>query len=268
MSDSKETIAKDELVTAAFANSTKPAIAEIGTLYGIGVGTGDPELLTLKGLRLLKQASVVAFPAGVKGKLGMAEQIVAEWLQPHQVRLALNFPYVQDTDTLTQAWQQAAKSVWPYLQQGQDVAFVSEGDVSFFSTFTYLAQSLQHLHPEAKVQTIPGICSPLAAAATLGIPLTMQAQRLVVLPALYHVSELETALQWADVVVLMKVSSVYEQVWAILQQQQLLNRSYVVERATLPEQVIYANLSDRPNLQLSYFSLLIVQVTAPSLVGS
>lgn len=268
MSDSKGTIAKDGLVSAAFANSTKPAIAKTGTLYGIGVGTGDPELLTLKGLRLLKQAPVVAFPAGIQGKSGMAEQIVAEWLQPHQIRLALNFPYVQNSDVLSQAWRQAAELVWPYLQQGQDVAFVSEGDISFFSTFTYLAQTLQQQHPQAQVQAIPGICSPLAAAAALGIPLTMQAQRLVVLPALYHVSELETALQWADVVVLMKVSSVYEQVWSILQQHQLLSRSYVVERATLPEQVVYENLSDRPNLKLSYFSLLIVQVAQPSIVAS
>ncbi|MBW4488175.1 MAG: precorrin-2 C(20)-methyltransferase [Trichocoleus desertorum ATA4-8-CV12] len=268
MSDSKRIVVKDELVTVAFANSTNSAIAKTGTLYGIGVGTGDPELLTLKGLRLLKQAPVVAFPAGIQGKSGMAEQIVAEWLQPQQVRLALNFPYVQDADVLNQAWRQAADLVWSYLQQGQDVAFVSEGDISFFSTFTYLAQALQQQHPQAQVQAVPGICSPLAAAAALGIPLTMQAQRLVVLPALYHVSELETALQWADVVVLMKVSSVYEQVWSILQQHQLLSRSYVVERATLPEQVVYEDLSDRPDLKLSYFSLLIVQVKEPNIVAS
>ena len=255
-------------MTAASAHSTKLAIAKTGTLYGIGVGTGDPELLTLKGLRLLQQSPVVAFPAGIQGKPGMAEQIVAKWLQPHQVQLALSFPYVQDADVLNQAWGQAAELVWPYLQQAQDVAFVSEGDISFFSTFTYLAQTLQQQHPQAQVQAVPGICSPLAAAAALGIPLTMQAQRLAVLPALYHVSELETVLQWADVVVLMKVSSVYEQVWSILQQHQLLSRSYVVERATLPEQVVYKNLSDRPTLKLSYFSLLIVQVAEPSVVAS
>ncbi|MBD2740598.1 precorrin-2 C(20)-methyltransferase [Coleofasciculus sp. FACHB-1120] len=230
-----------------------------GILYGIGVGPGDPELITVKGLGILQRVPVVAFPAGLSGKPGIAQQMVAQWLNPSQMQLALNFPYVQETEILTQAWQTAAQEVWQSLKLGQDVAFVSEGDVSFYSTFTYLAQTLQQLHPEVRVQTVPGICSPLAAAAVLRIPLTIRSQRLVVLPAIYTVGELEAVLEWADVVVLMKVSSVYEQVWKVLQQRGLLERSWVVERATLPEQVIYAGLSDRPNLKLPYFSLLIVQ---------
>lgn len=234
---------------------------QIGTLYGIGVGSGDRELITLKGVRILKQSPVVAFPAGVGGKLGMAQQIVEEWLTEHQVKLALTFPYVQDTVTLTQAWQVAAEQVWQYLQLGQDVAFACEGDISFYSTFTYLAQMLQQLHPECVVEMVPGVCSPMAAASVLGIPLAVRQERLVVLPALYNVGELETILDWADVVVLMKVSSVYHEVWQVLRRRQLLEQAWVVERATLPDQVIYNDLRDRPTLNLPYFSLLIVKVT-------
>jgi precorrin-2/cobalt-factor-2 C20-methyltransferase len=234
---------------------------QVGTLYGISVGPGDRELITLKGLRILKQAAVVAFPAGVRGKPGIAQHIVDEWLGSHQVQLALTFPYVQDTVMLTQAWQQAAEQVWQYLNLGQDVAFVCEGDVSFYSTFTYLAQMLQQLHPECVVETVPGVCSPMAAASALGVPLTVRDQRLVVLPALYNVGELEKVLDWADVLVLMKVNSVYEEVWNVLHRRQLLEHAWVVERATLPEQVIYEDLRDRPHLKLPYFSLLIVRVT-------
>jgi precorrin-2/cobalt-factor-2 C20-methyltransferase len=234
---------------------------QVGTLYGISVGPGDRELITLKGLRILKQAAVVAFPAGVRGKPGIAQHIVDEWLGSHQVQLALTFPYVQDTVMLTQAWQQAAEQVWQYLNLGQDVAFVCEGDVSFYSTFTYLAQMLQQLHPECVVETVPGVCSPMAAASALGVPLTVRDQRLVVLPALYNVGELEKVLDWADVLVLMKVNSVYEEVWNVLHRRQLLEHALVVERATLPEQVIYEDLRDRPHLKLPYFSLLIVRVT-------
>ncbi|WAL59809.1 precorrin-2 C(20)-methyltransferase [Thermocoleostomius sinensis] len=234
-----------------------------GKLYGIGAGPGDPELITVKGLRLLQQVPVVAFPAGVGGKLGMAHQIVSPWLRSAQVQLPLVFPFVQDEAVLSQAWRSAAEQVWHYLKQGQDVAFVSEGDVSFYSTFTYLAQTLLEIDTQIEIETIPGICSPMAAAAALGIPLTIRAQRLVILPALYSMAVLESALTSADVVVLMKVSSVYQQVWSILQQYQLLRHSYVVVRATLPDQLIYADLSDRSNLQLPYFSLLIVQSYSP-----
>ena len=232
----------------------------LGILYGISVGTGDPELITVKGLRLLQEASVVAFPAGVGGKPGMAQQIVAPWLSPQQHSLPLRFPYVQDEGELNQAWLKAAQNVWQYLEQGCNVAFACEGDVSFYSTFTYLAQTLQAIHPGATVQTVPGVCSPMAAVAALGVPLTVRTQSLAVLPTLYRVEDLDAVLQWADVVVLMKVSSVYEQVWTLLKQHDLLERSWIVERATLPNQAIYSDLRDRPKLKLAYFSLLVVQV--------
>lgn len=231
----------------------------IGTLYGISVGPGDPELITVKGLRQIQTARVVAFPAGVQGKLGIAQQIVAPWLSSEQLQLALEFPYVQDMAVLEAAWKLAAGQVWHYLAQGEDVAFVCEGDISFYSTFSYLALSLQQMHPKSLVQAIPGVCSPMAAASILGLPLTIRTEKLVVLPAIYQMGELETVLEWADVVVLMKVSSVYERVWQVLRDRNLLANSYVVERATLPDMKVYNDLRDRPNLQLPYFSLLIVQ---------
>ncbi|AFY88516.1 precorrin-2 C20-methyltransferase, cobalt-factor II C20-methyltransferase [Chroococcidiopsis thermalis PCC 7203] len=232
-----------------------------GILYGVSVGPGDPELITLKGLRSLQQAPVVAFPRGIQDKPGIAQQIIAPWLRSDQQQLPLDFPYVQDIEVLTKAWQLAAKQVWEYLQKGQDVAFACEGDISFYSTFTYLAQTLQQMYPAAVINYVPGVCSPMAAASALGLPLTVRQERLVVLPAIYNVNELESILDWAEVVVLMKVSSVYEQVWQVLQRKSLLQHSWIVERATLPNMVIYKDLSDRPHLQLPYFSLLVVQVS-------
>ncbi|NEO98354.1 MAG: precorrin-2 C(20)-methyltransferase [Symploca sp. SIO2E9] len=237
---------------------------QTGILYGISVGPGDRELITLKGLRILKESTVVAFPAGIGGKPGFAQQIVGQWLGSNQIQLPLSFPYVNDSVALAQAWLKAAEQVWQYLSLGQDVAFACEGDVSFYSTFTYLSQTLQQLYPETVVQTVPGVCSPMAAASSLGIPLSVLDQRLAVLPALYHVKELEIVLDWADVVVLMKVSSVYKQVWQLLEQRQLLEHACVVERATRSEQVIYRDLSNQPSLKLPYFSVLIVKVTQSS----
>ncbi|MEB3311735.1 MAG: precorrin-2 C(20)-methyltransferase [Snowella sp.] len=232
----------------------------IGTLYGVSVGTGDPELITVKGLKLLQNTSIIAFPAGINQQSGVAEKIITPWLNSQQQKIPLNFPYVQEQSILEQAWQGAAETLWTYLNQGHDVVFACEGDISFYSTFTYLAQRLEQQHPEAKIERIPGVCSPMAACSTLGIPLTVREQRLVILPALYTMSELEKALDSAEVVVLMKVSSVYESVWKILADRNLLKNAYIVEKATHLEEKIYRDLEQSPNLKLSYFSILIIQI--------
>jgi precorrin-2/cobalt-factor-2 C20-methyltransferase len=233
---------------------------KLGILYGVSVGTGDPELMTVKGLNLLQNTSIIAFPAGINNQLGVAETIIQPWLTAKQKKLPLNFPYILDEILLEKAWQVAAEMIWPYLAQGENVVFACEGDVSFYSTFTYLAETLKKQHPEVLIKRIPGVCSPMAAAASLGIPLTIRQQKLAVLPALYNVNELEKALDWAEVIVLMKVSSVYETVWKILQKRDLLKNAWIVEKATTTEEKIYRDLENYPDLKLSYFSVLIIQV--------
>ena len=229
-----------------------------GVLYGISVGTGDPELITVKGLRILQQSSVVAFPSGLNNRSGIAQGIIDRWLRPQQILLPLDFPYLQDERQLQKAWQNAAMQVWQYLKQGKDVSFACLGDVSFYSTFTYLAQTLQQLDASIKIETVPGVCSVMAIASVLKIPLTVNRQKLTILPAIYTVRDLEIALDSAEVVVLLKVSSVYQQVWHILQKRNLLDSSWIVEKATFPDQKIYRDLKDRPELNLSYFSILLI----------
>lgn len=233
----------------------------LGTLVGIGVGPGDPELITLKALTYLQQAPVVAFPAGLRGQPGVAETTIAPYLRPHQIQLPLAFPYVQAEAQLQTAWVTAAEQVWNHLLQGRQVVFATEGDLSFYSTFTYLAHTLQQRHPTALVEAVAGVASPMAAAAALGIPLTLQGERLAVLPALYGLEPLAAALTWAEVVVLMKVGSVYDQVWPLLQQRGLLAHSQVVVHASRVDQRIYRDLTAYPQLDLPYFSLLIIRQT-------
>lgn len=235
-------------------------MTQLGKLYGISVGTGDPELITIKGLKILQNTPIIAFPSGINGQKGIAQNIITPWLKSEQILLALDFPYLHDEGILKQAWLIATQKVYHYLNQGLDVAFACEGDVNFYSTFNYLAQTLSELDDQVVIETISGVCSPLAIASVLGIPLTKKDQKLVILPALYHIEELEKILQWAEVIVLMKVSSVYEKVWQILQKYQLLQHSFIVEKATFPAQKIYRELEKYPTLELSYFSLLIIQV--------
>ncbi|MBE9113667.1 precorrin-2 C(20)-methyltransferase [Nodosilinea sp. LEGE 07298] len=231
---------------------------QLGTLTGIGVGPGDPDLLTLKALKCLQSTDVVAFPQGRNGQPGLAQRIIAPHLG-QQLLLPLEFPYVLDQHQLSNAWQQAGDRVWQHLSQGQDVVFACEGDLSFYGTFNYLALDLERRYPAARIHRVPGICSPLAAVSTLGLPLTVQSDKLVVLPALYAVADLESALGWADVVVLLKVGSVYNQIWQLLNQWQLLEQSWVIVNATQPHQAIYRPLTPYPDLDLPYFSLMVIR---------
>ncbi|MGB3200047.1 MAG: precorrin-2 C(20)-methyltransferase [Nodosilinea sp.] len=235
--------------------------SQLGTLTGIGVGPGDPDLLTIKALKCLQSADVIAFPQGRNGQPGMAERIIAPHLTQQQ-RLPLDFPYVLDQYQLSNAWRQAGDRVWQHLSQGQNVVFACEGDLSFYGTFNYLALDLERHYPAVKIHRVPGVCSPMAAVSALGLPLTVQSDKLVVLPAIYALADLEFALNWADVVVLLKVGSVYSQVWTILNQRQLLEQSWVIANATQPNQRVYRPLTPYADLDLPYFSLMVIRSSA------
>ncbi|WP_017298472.1 precorrin-2 C(20)-methyltransferase [Nodosilinea nodulosa] len=232
--------------------------SELGILTGVGIGPGDPDLLTLKALKCLQSADVIAFPKGRNGQPGLAQRIVAPHLG-QQRQLPLEFPYVLDQSELSRAWQQACDRVWQCLSQGQNVVFACEGDISFYSTFNYLALSLKQRYPAVHINQVPGICSPMAAVSALGLPLTMQDDKLVVLPAIYAMADLEATLTWADVVVLLKVGSVYSKIWALLERRQLLEQSWVIVNATQPNQRIYRPLTLHPHIDLPYFSLMVIR---------
>lgn len=230
-----------------------------GKLWGISVSPGDPEWLTLKGLSILKSVPIVAMPQNRQGQPGMAYQIVREFLQPQQKLMPLKMPFECDRDLLKKAWQAAVSELIPYLKNGSDVAFVSEGDVSFFSTFSYIAQTLHDRQPQVQIEAIPGVCSPLAAAAALNTPLSIWDEKVAILPAIHNLEELETALNWAEVVVLMKVGSVFQQVWQVLAARNLCDRTSLVEWVGWDKQKIYKNILNLKQYRPPYFSIVIIR---------
>ncbi len=232
---------------------------QLGTFWGISVGPGDPELLTLKGLRCLQSVPVVACPQSRSGQRGMAYGIIQDYLQPNQSILSLHLPFVRDPQVLQQAWQAAADQVLSPLQAGQDVGFICEGDVGLYSTFTHLARSLRQIQPQLPIQIIPGVCSPLAAAAALGQPLSIGSERIAILPALYTLEEIEQACQWADVVVLMKVASVFPQIYDWLEQKQGLSHASLIEWISSEKQRFWTDLRELAEYQPPYFSLMILR---------
>jgi len=232
-----------------------------GVLHGIGVGPGDPELLTLKALRLLKAAPVVAYFVA-KGKKGNAFGIVEEHLEAQQERMPLVYPVTTEAlepplsyeAIIAEFYDGAAQMLSRHLDAGRDVAVICEGDPFFYGSYMYLHDRLA-AHYEAEV--VPGVCSMLGGAAVLGVPLVYRNQSLAVLSGVLPEDELRRRLADADAAVIMKLGRNFDKVRRVLDELGLAERALYVERATMANQRIVP-LADVDPMASPYFSLLVV----------
>jgi precorrin-2/cobalt-factor-2 C20-methyltransferase len=219
-----------------------------GTLYGVGVGPGDPELMTVKAVRILATACVLACPAGRDGGPGSAYRVAERHVRPATPVLPLR----------RGEWERAGEQVLSHLERGESVAFVTLGDPLLYSTFTHLLRAVRARAPEVPVVIVPGISSIQAAAAHLQAPLATGDERLAVLPALYRSGEIPEALELADLVVLLKVRTALRDVAACLRDRGLLGGAVLVEHAGTGDVRVVPGpaLSQEP--PVSYASLLFV----------
>ena len=230
----------------------------LGCLYGIGVGPGDPELLTLKALKALQKAPVICVPQAANRRDSYALNIVKEYVKPEQEIMRVPFP-TDDAEGAGQVWREASAMVLERLKKGQDVAFLTESDPMLFSTFSYVLAGVQELCPEAPVQIIPGVSSVMAAAASSGVPLATHGQRLAILPAAYGLDDLSEATSNFDTVVLMKVSPNIHETLADLRKLGLAEQTTYVRRVTTDREKVIKDLTEITDEDLDYFSLLIVK---------
>ena len=238
--------------------TTQPAPA-LGRLFGVGVGPGDPELLTLKALRVLQAVPVICVPQSDTQPDSYALNIVREFLDPHkQETLRLTFP-IDDPDGAAGVWLDAAHTIAQRLQHGQDVAFITEGDPMLYSTFSYVLYNIQSSYPTISVEIVPGVSSVMAAAASGGVPLATQGQRLAVLPAVYGIDDLSEAIANYDTIVLMKVNRTLLQAIANLESLGLAGRAIYVRRATTAKEQVVRDLRQLSAEDMDYFSLLIIK---------
>ncbi len=227
-----------------------------GILYGIGVGPGDPELLTLKAARIISQTPVIAGPIAKPGGESYALNIVSELLRPEQTALKLLFPMVRDTQTRQGHRRAAAQTIAKELEAGRDVAFLTEGDPLLHSTFIYI---LQHLSPRFPVEIIPGVSSIMAAAAQAQLPLVNADQRLAVIPATFeNLAELRQVFFNFDTVVLLKVHRVFDQLLDLLDELGLSEHAVLVERASHAAGRVVEDARSLRGVPVHYLSLLIV----------
>lgn len=233
---------------------------QVGTLYGVGVGPGDPELITLKAQRILRRVPVLCLPKSRAEGESYALSFVSELIDAdRQEVLLLVFPMTKDRAILSAHWEAALEQVVSRLRTGQDLAFVTEGDPSIYSTFMHLHALLRERHPDIPVEVIPGVSSINAAAAVTGQPLVDGAERLAVLPATYEGEGLEEVLRQFDTIVLLKVNQVFDRVLATLESLNLAEKSVYVRRCGSPQEEVVRDIRSLRGKDLDYLSLLIVR---------
>lgn len=229
-------------------------------LIAVGVGPGDPELLTLKGARLLGEADVVVTPVGDRSDASIARSIVEGVVDPDRQQLLTRvFPMRRDPAEMEASWEASATEVAQLVRGGKTVAFVTIGDPFLYSTFLYLYRILQERYPDVAVEVVPGISSINAAAAAAGVPLGLAADRIAILPATFEDDRLRRTLEEFDTVVLMKVARVFGRVRELLEELGLKEKAVYLKRVGLPGEAVVRDLDSVAEDDLDYLSLVMVK---------
>lgn len=231
-----------------------------GTLYGVGVGPGAPDLLTLRAVEVLRTASVLALPKSSEWAASTAWRIAkgAVGEVPGQERLFLTFPMTRDPERLRGAWDRAFSEIGERLERGLTVAFVTEGDPSLYSTFLYLQREAPLRWPGIEIVVVPGVSSITAVPAVSGIPLADGEERVAILPAGYGGQELEHVLDTFDTTILMKIGPEMPRIVGLLEKKGLLDRAVYVSRATMAEERIVRDLRRVETERGDCFAMVVV----------
>ena len=235
-----------------------------GKLYVIGIGPGDPELMTIKAVRILKEVPCIFVPKGREEGTSLALSIIQKTLSLENKEIVeAYFPMKKTMGTfktgdLDAKWNQTVDAVVNRLDRGVDTAFITIGDPAIYSTFFYLYDRLLELKPSLNIEIVPGISSINAAAARAGLYLGLGNDRIAILPANYLDSLRETLEQF-DTVVLMKVSKVFDTVRDILARMNLSSAATYVARAGMEDERVCKDIRAVKEEDLNYFSLVIVR---------
>ncbi|MCX5927997.1 MAG: precorrin-2 C(20)-methyltransferase [Cyanobium sp. LacPavin_0920_WC12_MAG_63_22] len=245
------------------------ALAPVAGLTLVGVGPGDPQLLTVAAVRAIGAAAVVAYPVARLEAEGMAAQIAAPWMGPEQRRLPLLFPMVSEAEPRRQAWHAAAAALAAEVAAGQAVVLLCEGDASLYASASYALLALAERHPSCPVAVIPGITAVAAAAAAGRWPLALQQDALLIRPTPDDPAQLEALLAEAaasaTVLALLKLGHRWAWVRPLLEQRNLLAGALFAQRVGWPDQLL-ASAAEVPADEQPYFSLLLIRQSWPEVL--
>ncbi|MFZ3101406.1 MAG: precorrin-2 C(20)-methyltransferase [Desulfitobacteriaceae bacterium] len=226
-----------------------------GKFYGVGVGPGDPRFLTLRAVEVLQAVNIVAIPKSRLDRESVAWEIAQKHCHQNVKLLELEMPMTSDREILQKAWQDGAQAILKEIQAGHSVAFITLGDASLYSTYSYLLDNLRPTLPEDQIETVPGITAMSAAAARVNIPLAVGDEPLLVLPSS---EDVDNYLSFPNLV-LMKVSRQLPQLLKVLTESG--RASVLLTRLGQANEEIrrQPKLSDIKDEKIDYLSLLLVK---------
>lgn len=232
----------------------------LGKLYGVGVGPGASDLMTLRAVHCLQNVDCIAIPQKDQFSPSVAWRIASPSVGEvtGQERLLLNFPMTKDPAILKPAWDAAFKAISERLINGKSVAFISEGDPFVYSTFIYLFNAAPKFWPGIQIDVIPAVSSLSAVPITAGIPVADGQERVAMVPASYGLQDFKTILRLFDTILLVKVSSVMPAIVEILQEEGLLGHAVYVSKATMKEEKIIWDVASIKNDRCDYFSMVVI----------
>ncbi len=223
-----------------------------GTLYGVGLGPGAADLMTLRAARLIEGVAVIAYPT-LAGGDSFARSIAADLIADGTQEIVMDVPMTVERAPAQAAYDQGAADIAAALDAGQDVVCLCEGDPFFYGSFMYIFARLEGAYD---VQIVPGVTSVTACAARARMPLAARNERLTVLPGPLPEDELRARIDGAESVVIMKVGRHMAKIRGVIDGLGLTDRAKYVERATLPQEVVVP-LADAPE-KAPYFSMILL----------
>ena len=222
------------------------------TLYGLGVGPGDPELITVKALNILRRVPVIVYPAAIDVP-SFARQIVEPYLDGKQREIVFAMPMTPSQFPANAVYDKVERQIRQTLSSGQDVAVLCEGDPFFYGSFAYLYGRMAN---DVRVQVVPGVSSLMTCATYAGMPLAARNDTLVILPAPLRNDVLKQGLENHDAAAIIKVGRHLGRIRSIVQDMGLVDCAFYIERASLPEQKVMP-LSAYHKEQAPYFSMIL-----------
>ncbi len=234
-------------------------IKKTGTLYGIGVGPGDPDLITLKSVKILRKVDLVFAASSTKNAYSLAVSIAKPHIPKSTKIKMLSFPMTKERKKMEKTWKDHAHTIISELEQGKDIAFITLGDSMTYSTYGYILKHVQDAAPHINVTTIPGITSYQAAAARLNTPLVQGEESLLIMSGVKGGDRLRRFTGNPENMVFLKAYKNVKDITSALEESDLLDTSVGVVNCCLPDEEIIRNvrkLGERPS---GYWTLIIAK---------